>query len=71
MMGGAFYRKLELQGIDAQLEYGEIKRTYPRFGALATLRRGHTLILPLLPQALAWPLVRLMESLKKRIHSRL
>jgi hypothetical protein len=71
MTGGAFYRKLERQGIDAQLEYGEIKRTYPRFGALATLRRGHALILPIMPQALAWPLVRLMESLKKRIHSRL
>jgi len=68
---GAFYRKLEQQGINVQLEYDRIKRTYPSFGALRTLPRGHTLALPLLPQALAWPLVRLMESVKKRIHRRL
>jgi hypothetical protein len=71
MANGAFYRKMEQQGISPELEYGKIKKTYPRFGPLRTLPRGHALILPMVPQALAWPLVRLMESVKKRIHCRL
>jgi hypothetical protein len=71
MGGGAFYRKLLSQGIDAEREYGEIKRRYPPFGALRTQPRGHVTVWPWLPDMLALPFIRLMEGIKKRVHRRL
>jgi hypothetical protein len=68
--GGAFYRMLESRGIDARAEYGAVKQAYPAFGPLRTLPGGHVLASPLLPAWLGRPLVRLMESLKKRLHKR-
>lgn len=68
--GGAFYRKLAAAGIDPVAEYGEIKRRYTRFGSLDSEKRGHRLVVPL-PETIAIPVVRLWDSVKKRIHRRL
>jgi len=71
MAGGAFYRKLLAAGVDAQQEYGDIKRRYPPFGPLRTQASGHVLAWPWLPTAPALPLIRLLEGVKKRVHRRL
>ncbi len=72
MGGGAFYRKLLAQGIDAQKEYGEIKRRFPAFGPLRTQAGGHVLAAGFwLPGWLSLPFIRLLEGVKKRVHRRL
>jgi len=71
MGGGAFYRKLLAQGIDAQKEYGEIKKHFLPFGPLRTQASGHVLVWPWIPGWLGLPFIRLLEGVKKRVHRRL
>lgn len=68
--GGAFYRKLLNQGIDAGKEYKAIKRTFPSFGAFATVPGRHVMAWRF-PDWTPFQLVKIMDSIKKRIHRRL
>lgn len=65
--GGAFYLKLRAIGIDPIEEYHHIKKSYLRFGSLATERKGHSLTIPL-PGSLGTLVVMLFEGIKKRVH---
>jgi hypothetical protein len=67
---GPFYRKMRELGADPEEEYGRIKASFPRFGALRTAPAGHIFRLPL-PAPVGNLLVALCEKLKKRIHRRL
>lgn len=67
---GPFYRKMRALGADPEEDYGRIKASFPRFGALRSAPSGHVFRLPL-PQGVGNLLTALFEKLKKRIHRRI
>ena len=72
MVGGAFYRKLLSEGVDAQAEYGEIKKRFPSFGPLRTEAGNHVLAGGIsLPSWMSLPTIRLLDGIKKRMHRRI
>lgn len=71
LIEGAFYRKLRSQGVDAGEELNEIRKRFPPFGPFRIERYGHIVVYRYLPQFLAPIMVRIMESVKKRIHRRI
>lgn len=64
---GPFYKKMRSLGIDPEMEYGQLKACFPRFGPLHTHAEGHIFRHPW-PTPIGNLLTRIAEKLKKRIH---